>query len=108
MGPGAWENAVPPETRRIMVQNAPTFLDELRDPSANTVDQDGLATVELRLRLTSGSESPPVLARVCERLAELVSGARSETIEGVGHVPQLTAPERYVEATTRAVEPSPV
>ncbi len=104
MGPGAWEDAVPPETRAIMVDNAPTFLDELQDPDANAVDPDALATLEVPVWLTNGTESPPVLARVCDRLAELVPGAERETIDGVGHVPQLTAPERYVEVTTHAVQ----
>jgi hypothetical protein len=31
-GPGAWDNELPPESRAIFVQNAPTFLDELRGP----------------------------------------------------------------------------
>ena len=29
-GPGVWDNGLPSESRAIFVQNAPTFLDELR------------------------------------------------------------------------------
>ena len=31
-GPGAWENELPPEIKKVLVENAPTFLDELQDP----------------------------------------------------------------------------
>lgn len=101
-GPGAWENALPAETRAIMVGNAPTYLDELQDPNQSTVDRDALARLEVPVRLTNGTESPRVLARVIDRLVELIPGATREMIDGAGHVPQLTTPERYVEAMTRA------
>ena len=104
MGPGAWDNALPAETRAIMVQNAPTFLDELQDPNANAADADALATLDMPVRLTEGTESPPILARVIDRLVDLIPGATRELIDGAGHVPQLTTPERYVAATTRAAQ----
>jgi len=100
-GPGAWENELPPKVRAIMVQNAPTFLDELQDPDQLRIDEAALARLEVPVRLTEGSESPPVFPRVNERLAELIPAVSRETIEGAAHVPQLQAPERYVEVTTR-------
>jgi len=103
-GPGAWENELPPEVRAIMIQNAPTFLDELRDPAQLSVDEEALARLEVPVRLTEGSESPPVFPRVLERLAELIPAVARETIEGAAHVPHQQAPERYVEVTTRAVQ----
>lgn len=103
-GPGAWENVLPPERRAIFVRNAPTFLDELQDPSQLEIEGDALARLEIPVRLTEGSESPPIFQRVIDRVAELLPRARRETIEGTAHVPQLTTPERYVEVTTRAVQ----
>jgi pimeloyl-ACP methyl ester carboxylesterase len=105
-GPGAWENELPPETRAIFVQNAPTFLDELQDPNQVNVDGDALARLEIPVRLTDGSESPPMFPRVINRLVELIPRVTRETIDGAAHVPQLTTPERYVELTTRAVQPA--
>ena len=102
-GPGAWENELPPEIRSIFVRNAPTFLDELQDPQLFNIDEDALASLEMPVRFTVGSESPPVFPRVLNRLMELIPRATRETIEGAAHVPQLTTPERYVEVTTRAV-----
>jgi pimeloyl-ACP methyl ester carboxylesterase len=101
-GPGAWENELPPEMRAIFVHNAPTFLDELQDPKQLHLDEDALSHLELSVRLTQGSESPPTFAAVTDRLIELLPYARRETIAGAGHGPQFTHPERYVEVITRA------
>jgi pimeloyl-ACP methyl ester carboxylesterase len=103
-GPGAWESELPPELRAIFVDNAPTFLDELEDPNQLRVDEDALSQLELPVRLTQGSQSPPTFPAVIDRLVELIPRVSRETIDGAAHVPQLTMPERYVEVTTRAVQ----
>ena len=88
--------------RAIFVHNAPTFLDELQDPKQLRIDEDALSQLELSVRLTQGSESPPTFPAVIDRLIELIPHASRETIDGAGHAPQLTHPERYVEVVTRA------
>lgn len=103
LGPGAWENVLPPEGRAIFVNNAPTFLDELRDPDALRIEEDTLSHLEIPIRLTDGSESAPVFRRTVDRLAELIPQVARETFKGAAHVPQLTIPERFVEVTTRAL-----
>ena len=55
--------------------------------------------LELLIRLTEGSEGVPAARAVVDRLTRLVPRARRETMDGVGHVPQLTAPGRFVETT---------
>jgi pimeloyl-ACP methyl ester carboxylesterase len=106
LGPGAWENELPAGLRAVFVQNAPTYLDEHQDPNQLSVDLDALARLDLPVRLTEGSESPPVFPRVIDRLAELIPRVTRETIQGAAHVPQLSTPERYVEVTTRALQAS--
>jgi pimeloyl-ACP methyl ester carboxylesterase len=101
-GPGAWENELPPETRAIFVQNAATFLDELQDPEQLHVDEDALSHLGQAVQLTQGSESPPTFAAVIDRLLDLIPGAGRETIDGAGHAPQLTHPERYTQVVTSA------
>jgi pimeloyl-ACP methyl ester carboxylesterase len=71
-GPGAWENELPPEMRAIMAQNAPTFLDELQDPEQFNVDEEALARLQVPVRLTEGSDSPPAFPRVIGRLGQLI------------------------------------
>ena len=107
-GPGAWENALPPESRNTFVRNAPTFLDELQDPTQTTVDANALRSLRLPVRLTNGSESPPLFGRVIERLAELIPNATRETFDGAAHGPQSTIPERFVESTRRALGAEPM
>jgi pimeloyl-ACP methyl ester carboxylesterase len=101
-GPGAWENQLPPEMRAIFVRNAPTFLDELQDPKQLRINEDALSNLQLSVQLTQGSESPPTFPAVIDRLIELIPHASRETIDGAGHVPQLTHPDRYVQVLTRA------
>lgn len=101
-GPGAWANDLPPEMRAIFIHNAPTFLDELEDPSQLHIDEHALSHLEVPVRLTQGSESPPTFSAVIDRLVELIPSAGRETITGAGHAPQLTHLERYLEVVTRA------
>jgi pimeloyl-ACP methyl ester carboxylesterase len=103
-GPGAWERELPPELRAIFVDNALTFLDELQDPNQLRIDEDALSHLELPVRLTQGSESPPPFPAVIDRLVELIPRVSREIIDGAAHVPQLTMPERYVQVTTRALQ----
>jgi pimeloyl-ACP methyl ester carboxylesterase len=102
-GRGAWDNKLPPMVKEMFVRNAPTYLDELRDPDQLTIDPDALAGVKMPVVLTQGSESPPVFSRVLDRLESLIPHVTRETIQGAGHVPHSTTPEAYVEAMKRAV-----
>jgi pimeloyl-ACP methyl ester carboxylesterase len=86
-GPGAWENELPPEMRAIVVDNAPTFLDELNDPNQLRIDEEALSYLELPVRLTQGSASPPTFPALIDRLVELIPRVSRETIDGAAHVP---------------------
>ena len=100
-GPGVWDSELPLESRAIFVRNAPTFLDELQGPSPVSIEQEAISRLEIPVRLTDGSVSPPVFSRVIDRLVELIPRVARETIAGAGHGPHLTTPQRYVEVTTR-------
>jgi pimeloyl-ACP methyl ester carboxylesterase len=102
-GRGAWDNQMSPEVKDMFVRNAPTFLDELRDPDQLTIDPDALPALQMPVRLTQGSESPPAFSRVIDHLESLLPNVTRETIQGAGHAPQSTTPQAYVEATKRAV-----
>lgn len=102
LGPGAW-NELPPEEKAMLVRNAPTFLDELNDPDAFSIDEEALARLEMPVRLTQGAESAPLFPRVIDRLCALIPGAERETFEGAGHLPHVAVPERYVDLTTHTI-----
>jgi pimeloyl-ACP methyl ester carboxylesterase len=105
-GPGAWENQLPPEVRAMFVRNAPTFLDELQDPDVYGADLAALAGLQLPVRVTQGTESPPEFGRAIDRLVEAVPQIKRETLRGAGHVPQLTMPAPYAETITAFADQS--
>jgi hypothetical protein len=60
-GPGAWDQ-LPPQVKEPLVRNAPTFLDELQDQTQVHIDEESLLNLTMPVRLTRGSESPPMFA----------------------------------------------
>lgn len=78
-----------------MVRNAPTFLDELRDPDALGADLGDLSQFERTVLLTDGSESPPLFAKVRDILEETFPDVRRTTYDGAAHMSHLTHPEEF-------------
>ena len=99
-GPGVWDEQLTPELRDVFVTNAPTFLDEARDPDALRLDVAALAAFDKPILLTDGSESPPFFGPIVDLIAESVPHARRLTIEGADHVPHLSLTERYLKLVT--------
>ncbi|MFD9079413.1 alpha/beta fold hydrolase [Streptomyces erythrochromogenes] len=95
-GPGAWEG-MPDPARRTFVTNAPTAADEQGDPDWNTVDLDRLAGYTGPAMLSKGTDSPQWFGAIVDRLARVIPGAQARTLRGEGHVPHLTAPQRYAD-----------
>ena len=95
LGPGSWEQ-LPDPFRATLEANAPTFLDETRDPTSGSVDAAALAATTVPLLFTSGSESPSFFSAVIGELAVLVPTAQVATIAGAGHIPHATHPDQWV------------
>ena len=95
--PGAWAN-FPPETQRGFVENAPTFLDEARDPEAYMLDLGALAAFGGPVLLTYGDQSLPCYAPIVFRVAAALPQAETRVIAGAGHVPHRTNPDDYAAA----------
>jgi pimeloyl-ACP methyl ester carboxylesterase len=102
-GPGAWDNQLPPQVRAMFVRNAPTFLDEMQDPTQLHIDEGALERLAVPVRLTEGSESPHGFRQVIERLVDLIPRASRETLEGAGHLPHLTTADTYVSTVIRGL-----
>jgi pimeloyl-ACP methyl ester carboxylesterase len=98
-GPGAWAQ-FPHELRQTFVFNAPTFLDEERDPDSRRMDVGGLAAFSRPALLSQGESSAPFFALILDRLAPALPTAQRRVLAGAGHVPQVTHPEEYVETIT--------
>ena len=91
------EDEMPPEIRQTFVENAPTFLDETRDPEALAFDPAVLNGFAGPLLLTVGDQSPPMFAPVVAKIAAAAPRIQVRTLNGMGHVPQLTAPDAYAD-----------
>jgi pimeloyl-ACP methyl ester carboxylesterase len=94
-GPGAWEK-LSPEMRRTFVFNAPTWLDEMNEPGAFTLDLERLATFRRPVLISQGDQSPPFFAGIVDRIATALPHAQRITFRGAGHVPHLTHPAEFV------------
>lgn len=99
-GPDAWDSQLTPEMRETFIANAPTFLDEARDPDALEMDLESLAGFDKPALLTSGTASAPFFAPVVDLIASRMPRSDRVTIDGADHVPHVSVPERYVELVT--------
>jgi pimeloyl-ACP methyl ester carboxylesterase len=99
LGPGAWDE-LPPEARDVFVRNADTFVAEQKDPDAFAADVEALAAFDRPVQLTYGDQSPPMFEPIIEALTAKLPNVKRALMPGVGHVPQLTEPERYAQTVT--------
>ena len=95
LGPGMWKQ-LPDAFCSVLEANARTFLDELADETALSIDTAALASTDVPLLLTHGTESPVLFPAVIAELAQLVPEARVEVIEGAGHIPHTTHTEDWI------------
>src|SRR5262245_22991302 len=98
LGPGTWTR-LPPELQQTFIENAPTFLDEARDPEQFDFDLGPIRGFSRPALLTQGDQSPPTFAPVVARLAGALPRVEVLTFAGAGHIPHATDPDAYVEAT---------
>jgi pimeloyl-ACP methyl ester carboxylesterase len=91
LGPGSWDR-LPESFRSLLETNAPTYLDELADQTALSIDPVALATTAVPLLLTHGTDSPDLFPAVITALAQLVPAAQVEVLDGAGHIPHATHP----------------
>ena len=98
-GPGAWER-LPPEQRDLRTFNAPTFLDEQRDPESRVMDLGALVHFSRPALLTQGDTSAPFFAPILDQVASALPHAQRQTLSGAGHGPHRSHPQAYVAAIT--------
>jgi pimeloyl-ACP methyl ester carboxylesterase len=96
-GPGAWDEQFTPQMRDVFITNAPTWLDEVRDPDFLEMDLDALASFDKPALLTSGTESAPFFGPVVDIVAQALPRSERVVIDGADHVPHISIPERYVD-----------
>jgi pimeloyl-ACP methyl ester carboxylesterase len=102
LGPGAWD-LLPLEARETFISNAPTFLDEVKDPDALNLDLATLKSFDRPTLLSVGDASPPMFAPIAQRVADAIPGVSRHTFIGAGHVPHMTHPDDYVDVVSSFV-----
>jgi pimeloyl-ACP methyl ester carboxylesterase len=83
--------------RSVFIANAPTWLDETRDPDSLQMDPNDLSGFGQPALLTNGTESAPFFGPVVDMVAEPLPHTERITIDGADHVPHVSVPGRYVE-----------
>jgi esterase len=100
--PGAWD-AIPDELRRVLAENGPAILAELRGAWWLDADAAALATVRHPVLLVTADDSRPELSEPSEALAAALPNARLARVDG-GHLIDPGAPvvlEFVAEAMAR-------
>jgi pimeloyl-ACP methyl ester carboxylesterase len=97
VGPGFWD-MMPEDARRMMINNAPTFMDEMGDPEIISIDTEALSRFRGPVLLSAGSASPPYFPAIVDKLATVLPNVTRKTFEGAGHIPHVTHPQVYAEA----------
>jgi pimeloyl-ACP methyl ester carboxylesterase len=96
MGPGSWER-LPEAAKKTFIYNALTWYDELQDPQSLQIDLNTLLDFKKPSLLSIGSVSPPFFPLVIDKLVNTMPYAKRITLEGAGHVPHMSHPEKYIE-----------
>jgi len=95
-GPGAW-TGLSEHVKQTFIYNAPTFLDEIRDPENLELDPSRLNRFDKPALLTHGSESPPFFVMGLDIIAKALGNAQRFVFEAAGHVPHMSHPKQYIQ-----------
>jgi len=104
VGPEAWDMATPEEVKRTLINNAPTFLDEVRDPELLILSSEPPSRFSGPVLLSQGSQSPPFFSQVLDRVHAAMPTATRHTFAGAGHIPHITHPQDYVAKITKFID----
>jgi pimeloyl-ACP methyl ester carboxylesterase len=107
LGPGTWAR-MPSEIQQTLIENAPTFLDEARDPEQLAFELEWIRGFSRPVLLTRGGQSPPIFAPVVTRLAEALPRVEVLAFPGAGHIPHVTDPDAYVETIIAFTRRQPI
>jgi len=94
-GPGAWESELGADSRARMIANAPTFLDELRQPERLSLDLTALSTFRAPILLTVGGDSPRLRWMMHDHIRAAVPLAKEYVFAGARHAPHRTDPGMF-------------
>ncbi|MDN4479075.1 alpha/beta hydrolase [Demequina sp. SYSU T00039] len=97
--PGVWAS-LPPEEQVRFAAHGPTFLSDLRDDEAFTLELRSIAALEVPRTLTFGGRSRPVFGAIGEVLAPVLPAGTIRRVDQWGHVPHISHPDEYVDVVS--------
>jgi pimeloyl-ACP methyl ester carboxylesterase len=103
LAPREWEQ-LPREFHQTVTENALTFLDETRDPEVLHFDLAWAKGLTSPTLISVGEQSPSHYSLILEKLAAALPHAKRLTFSAAGHIPHVTHPAAYVEATTGFIQ----
>lgn len=98
-GPAEWER-LPRRLTQMFIQNAPTHLDDMRDPNALNIDLEALSKFRGRTMLTYGERGRPLFRQVIDKLSKTMPKSKVMMYPGAGHAPQTSHPRDFVAMVT--------
>lgn len=98
-GPGAWDG-LPPQLKDTFVNNADTWLDEMRDLHGLVIDFEALSRFRRPALVSYGGKSAPFFRPIVEKLASVIPKSRLETYPKDGHTPHISNPDEFVRRVT--------
>lgn len=97
LGPGMWAQ-LDEATQGVLIENAPTFLDETRDPEQLAMDAETMSRITQPVLVTTGGQSPPLFGPVVERLVAALPRAAFQSFSDAGHLPHAMVPEAWCDS----------
>jgi pimeloyl-ACP methyl ester carboxylesterase len=94
LSPGSWEQ-LPDQFRQMLIENAPTFLDEEQDPDDAALPMAEIQQIDRPVLMTQGDQSAPFFGGVVTKLQDALPHAQTQLFEGEGHLPHNTNPDAY-------------
>jgi pimeloyl-ACP methyl ester carboxylesterase len=98
-GPGGWDK-LPPHLKETFLNNADTWLDEVKDPQGLIINLEALTRFHKPTLLTHGGKSAPFFKPIVEKLAQIIPGSKLETYPNDGHTPHISNPSEFVRRVT--------
>lgn len=105
-GPDTWDTRMTLPLKRKFIQNAPTFLDEIRDPDRLVLDLEALGRFDRPAFISYGGRSKNLFPHITRRLAEVLPRATTHVFEQAAHVPQVSSPDEFIRVVSAFVEQS--
>lgn len=105
-GTGAPWDMIAPETQRYITQRIhliPAAAPAMYDDNSHMLSPGLLESLNLPVLILRGTQSPAVIARISDELAERLPDVGIAEIEGAGHMSPVTHPEqvaRLIEVNT--------